>query len=84
MKKPLVLIIMDGFGINSDTEGNAITAAKTPNLTRLFAENPYTTLGASGMDVGRSLIAFFSELAEIIARKSISLKRDCAWGWGQT
>ena len=52
MKKPLVLIIMDGFGINSDAEGNAITAAKTPNLTRLFAENPYTTLGASGMDVG--------------------------------
>ena len=52
MKKPLTLIIMDGFGINPDTYGNAIKAAKTPNLTRLFQENPYTTIGASGMDVG--------------------------------
>ena len=52
MKKPVALIIMDGFGINPDTYGNAIKAAKTPNLTRLFAENPYTTIGASGLDVG--------------------------------
>lgn len=52
MKKPLTLIIMDGFGINPDTYGNAIKAAKTPNLTRLFAENPTTQIGASGMDVG--------------------------------
>jgi len=52
MKKPVTLIIMDGFGINPDTYGNAIKAAKTPNLTRLFAENPYTTIGASGLDVG--------------------------------
>ena len=52
MKKPLTLIIMDGFGINPDTYGNAIKAAKTPNLTKLFAENPYTQIGASGMDVG--------------------------------
>ena len=52
MKKPLVLIIMDGFGINPETYGNAIKAAKTPNLTRLFEENPCTAIGASGMDVG--------------------------------
>ncbi len=52
MKKPLTLIIMDGFGINPDTYGNAIEAADTPNLSRLFAENPCTTIGASGMDVG--------------------------------
>ena len=52
MKKPVTLIIMDGFGINPDTYGNAIKAAKTPNLSRLFAENPYTTIGASGLDVG--------------------------------
>ncbi len=52
MKKPLVLIIMDGFGINPDSYGNAIKAAKTPNLTRLFEENPCTAIGASGMDVG--------------------------------
>lgn len=52
MKKPLTLIIMDGFGINAEDYGNAITAADTPNLTRLFEQNPFTTIGASGMDVG--------------------------------
>ena len=52
MKKPLTLIIMDGFGISPETYGNAIKAAKTPNLDKLFAENPFTTIGASGMDVG--------------------------------
>lgn len=51
MKKPIILIIMDGYGINKP-EGNAIAAAKKPNLDRLFAENPYVTIGASGMDVG--------------------------------
>ncbi len=52
MKKPLALIIMDGFGLDQNTDGNAIHAAATPNLTRLFAENPFTAIGASGMDVG--------------------------------
>ena len=52
MKQPLSLIIMDGFGINGDTYGNAIDAAATPNLSKIFAENPFTTIGASGMDVG--------------------------------
>ncbi len=51
MKKPLVLMILDGFGIAPD-EGNAIAAAKTPNLDRILKENPVTQIGASGMDVG--------------------------------
>ena len=42
MKKPMTLIIMDGFGLNPSDYGNAIHAAHTPNLTRLFAENPCT------------------------------------------
>jgi len=42
---------MDGFGI-APPEGNAIAAANTPNLDKLFAENPFVTIGASGMDVG--------------------------------
>lgn len=51
--KPLMLCILDGFGWTPEiTKGNAISAAKTPNLDKLFAENPYTTIGASGMDVG--------------------------------
>ena len=51
MKKPLVLMILDGFGI-APAEGNAIAAAKHPNLEKIFAENPHTQIGASGMDVG--------------------------------
>ena len=52
MKKPLTLIIMDGFGYNPDTYGNAIEAANTPNLSKIFSENPTTHIGASGLDVG--------------------------------
>ncbi len=52
MKKPVVLCIMDGFGVRESEQGNAISAAKTPNLSKLFAENPFTTIGASGLDVG--------------------------------
>ena len=51
MKKPLILMILDGFGIAPES-GNAIKAANKPNLDRLFAENPVTQIGASGMDVG--------------------------------
>ena len=43
---------MDGFGIREETYGNAIKAAKTPHLTRYFTECPFTTIGASGLDVG--------------------------------
>ena len=53
MKKPVALIIMDGFGwVPEQARGNAITAAKKPNIERLMKEYPYTTIGASGMDVG--------------------------------
>lgn len=52
MKKPIVLTIMDGFGFNPETNGNAIHTASTPNLDRIFSECPTTQIGASGMDVG--------------------------------
>lgn len=51
MKKPLILMILDGFGIAPEY-GNAIMAAKKPNLDRLFRENPLTQIGASGLNVG--------------------------------
>ena len=44
-------MILDGFGI-APNEGNAIAAAKHPNMDKIFAENPHTQIGASGMDVG--------------------------------
>jgi len=52
MIKPMTLIILDGFGYNPATYGNAVYAAKTPNLDRYFASWPHTLIGASGMDVG--------------------------------
>ena len=51
-KTPTTLIIMDGFGYNPDSYGNAIADAKKPNLDKLFAECPHTLIGASGLDVG--------------------------------
>jgi len=52
MSKKAVLLILDGYGLAAPTEGNAIFKANTPNLDKLFAENPNTTLSASGLDVG--------------------------------
>ncbi|MBE6876091.1 MAG: 2,3-bisphosphoglycerate-independent phosphoglycerate mutase [Ruminococcus sp.] len=51
-KKPVALIIMDGFGYNPDSYGNAIMAAKTPNLDKYMKECPNTIIGASGLCVG--------------------------------
>ena len=52
MKTPTILIIMDGFGLRGSDMGNAVHAAKTPVLDKLFAENPCSRLSASGLDVG--------------------------------
>lgn len=50
--KLVALIIMDGYGINPDSEGNAIKAANKPNLDKYMAEFPNTIIRTSGMDVG--------------------------------
>ena len=52
MNRPVILTIMDGFGVNPETKGNAIFAANTPNLTKIFETCPTTEIGASGLDVG--------------------------------
>ncbi len=52
MKKPLILMILDGFGCGRDYAGNAIKAAEKPNIEHIFSTNPITQIGASGMDVG--------------------------------
>lgn len=50
--KPLVLIILDGFGHSESPEYNAIYAAKTPVYDRLRATQPHGLISGSGMDVG--------------------------------
>ncbi|MDR2909147.1 MAG: 2,3-bisphosphoglycerate-independent phosphoglycerate mutase [Oscillospiraceae bacterium] len=52
MKKTTLLMILDGFGHNPDSYGNAVSRANTPNLDRLIQSCPNTLIGASGMDVG--------------------------------
>lgn len=50
--KPLVLAILDGWGIAQNTDGNAISQAETPNVDRFTAQYPVMTLYASGNEVG--------------------------------
>ena len=51
-KKPTVLMILDGYGLNSKVEGNAVAEAKTPVMDLLMAECPFVEGNASGMAVG--------------------------------
>ena len=51
-KRPIAIIIMDGFGIGIPDEHNAIHVARTPELDKLMANCPNTTVDASGEDVG--------------------------------
>ncbi len=51
-KKPVVLMILDGYGLNDKTEGNAVAQAKTPVMDKLMKEYPFVKGNASGMAVG--------------------------------
>lgn len=51
-RKPTVLLILDGYGLNEKTEGNAVALAKTPVMDRLMKEYPFVKGNASGMAVG--------------------------------
>ena len=51
-KKPVMLMILDGFGIAAKSKGNAVSIAKKPNIDKLLKEYPHTELQASGMAVG--------------------------------
>lgn len=51
-KKPTVLMILDGYGLNPKTEGNAIAQAKKPVMDRLMKEYPFVQGNASGLAVG--------------------------------
>ena len=51
-KKPTVLMILDGYGLNAKAEANAIAEAKTPVMDKLMAEYPFVQGDASGLAVG--------------------------------
>ena len=58
MKKPVLLMILDGWGIAPADKTNAAAMAKTPNLDSYFANYPHTTLDASGKAVGLPAVHF--------------------------
>lgn len=51
-RRPVVLVILDGFGVNPSKSNNGVAEARTPNLDRYFSRYPHTTLNASGYAVG--------------------------------
>ena len=51
-KKPVVLMILDGYGLNDRADHNAVAEAKTPVMDKLMAEYPFVRGNASGMAVG--------------------------------
>ena len=51
-KKPTVLMILDGYGLNDTTKVNAVAEGKTPVMDKLMAEYPFVKGNASGMAVG--------------------------------
>ena len=51
-KKPTVLMILDGYGLNKTTKGNAVAEAKTPVMDKLMKEYPFVRGNASGLAVG--------------------------------
>jgi 2,3-bisphosphoglycerate-independent phosphoglycerate mutase len=50
--KPVALIILDGFALREETQGNAVAQAKKPNFDRYWSTYPHTTLTACGEAVG--------------------------------
>ena len=52
MKKPVMLMILDGFGLTDNTLGNAVKAANLPNFDYYWENYPHTTIEASGLAVG--------------------------------
>ncbi len=51
-KKPTVLLILVGYGLNEKQEANALYEAKTPVMVKLMAECPFVNGYASGLSVG--------------------------------
>ena len=51
-KKPVVLMILDGYGLNEKEQGNAVAIANTPVMDKLMAEYPFVRGNASGLAVG--------------------------------
>ena len=63
MKKPVALIIMDGFGESKNTDGNAIASSNTPNLDKIMnaTASELVNLEEFGETMANSVVEFFKE-----------------------
>ena len=52
MKKPIILTILDGYGLREEKHGNAVQLAQNPVFNMLWEKYPHTQLIASGQEVG--------------------------------
>jgi len=52
MYKPVVLVVLDGWGISNNSRGNVLKETELPTIAKLDANYPMTTLQASGVSVG--------------------------------
>ncbi len=84
LRRPLVLLVLDGFGLRADSHDNAIALARAPRWAALWATAPHTQLSASGPDVGlppgqfgNSEVGHLNLGAGRIAQMDIS-RIDCA------
>lgn len=50
--RPVVLMILDGYGFSPEEEGNAVRAAKQPNMDRYMREYPFAAITTAGIEVG--------------------------------
>ena len=55
MKKPVALIILDGFALIEKVDGNAVKYAKKPNFDSLYSKYPVSSLGAIGFSLARHI-----------------------------
>ena len=51
-KKPVMLMILDGFGVNTNSDANAVAIANKPNIDKLMKKYPTSIQHTSGLDVG--------------------------------
>ena len=73
-RRPVMLVVLDGWGWREEAADNAVRQARTPNFDRLWASCPHAFLRTSGKDVGLPRRARWA-----IPRSGISTSAPAAW-----
>ena len=73
-RRPVMLVVLDGWGWREEAADNAVRQAKTPTFDRLWAAGPHAFLRTSGRDVGLPPTGRWA-----IPRSGISTSAPAAW-----